>query len=73
MLITGDLVRDALRVREEEARGYYDMFVAELGDFTVPVWPVPGNHENFGIERHLSLVSPEHPLYGKGMYRHYLG
>ena len=27
----------------------------------------PGNHEIFGIERHLSLVSPKHPLYGKGM------
>jgi 3',5'-cyclic AMP phosphodiesterase CpdA len=37
------------------------------------VWSVPGNHENFGIERHLSLVSPKHPLYGKGMYRQRLG
>jgi 3',5'-cyclic AMP phosphodiesterase CpdA len=37
------------------------------------VWSVPGNHENFGIERHLSLVSPSHPLYGKGMYRQRLG
>jgi 3',5'-cyclic AMP phosphodiesterase CpdA len=34
---------------------------------------VPGNHENFGIERHLSLVSSSHPLYGKGMYRQRLG
>ena len=39
----------------------------------MPVWSVPGNHENFGIERHLSLVSPKHPLYGKGMYRQRLG
>ena len=23
----------------------------------MPVWSVPGNHENFGIERHLSLVT----------------
>jgi hypothetical protein len=39
----------------------------------MPVWSVPGNHENFGIERHLSLVSPKNPLYGKGMYRQRLG
>lgn len=73
VLITGDLVRDALRVPEAEARSYYDLLVAELAKFPVPVFTVPGNHENFGIERHLSLVSPQHPLYGKRMYRHYRG
>ncbi len=73
VLITGDLVRDALRVPEAEARGYYDLLVAELAKFPVPVFTVPGNHEIFGIERHLSLISPQHPLYGKKMYRHYRG
>ena len=73
VLITGDLVRDALRVGEDEARGYYDLYTQETARFPVPVWSVPGNHENFGIERHLSLVSSSHPLYGKGMYRQRLG
>ncbi len=73
VLVSGDLVRDALRVGEEEARGYYDIYTAETAKFPVPVWSVPGNHENFGIERHLSLVSAKHPLYGKGMYRQRLG
>jgi predicted MPP superfamily phosphohydrolase len=73
VLITGDLVRDALRVSEAEARGYYEMLVAELRQFPVPVWTVPGNHENFGIEREKSGISAGHPLYGKQMYRHYLG
>jgi hypothetical protein len=73
LLITGDLVRDALRVPEAEARGYYDLLAAELAKFPVPVFTVPGNHEIFGIERHLSLVSPQHPLYGKKMYHHYRG
>ena len=45
----------------------------ETARITMPVWSVPGNHELFGIERHLSLVSAKHPLYGRGMYRHYLG
>ncbi len=73
LLMTGDLVRDALRVGEEEARRYYELYLSEIERFSAPVWNVPGNHENFGIERHQSLVSREHPLYGKGMFRHYLG
>lgn len=73
VLITGDLVRDALRVPETEATGYYELFQQEMALFRVPVWTVPGNHEIFGIERHHSLVSPAHPLYGRGMYRHYRG
>ena len=73
VLLTGDLVRDALRVGEEEARGYYDLYTQEVRRFPVRVWSVPGNHEIFGIERHLSLVSARHPLYGKGMYRQRLG
>ncbi|HJR63647.1 MAG TPA: metallophosphoesterase [Gemmatimonadaceae bacterium] len=73
LLITGDLVRDALRVPEAEATAYYELFVAERARFRTLVWTVPGNHEVFGIERHRSLVSPSHPLYGRQMYRHYLG
>lgn len=73
VLLTGDLVRDALRVGEAEARGYYELVVAELAQFPVPVFTVPGNHELFGIERQSSLVSRENPLYGRKMYRHYLG
>jgi hypothetical protein len=73
VLITGDLVRDALRVPEAEARGYYELFEGEARRFTSPVWTVPGNHEIFGIERHRSLVPPTHPLYERGMYRRYRG
>ena len=73
VLVTGDLVRDALRVGEDEARGYYDLYTQEVRRFAMPVWSVPGNHEIFGIERHLSLVSASHPLYGKSMYRQRLG
>ena len=73
VLITGDLVRDALRVPETEARGYYDLFTREKGSFATPVFTVPGNHEIFGIETDRSGVSPTHPLFGKTMYRSYLG
>jgi Predicted phosphohydrolases len=73
ILITGDLVKDALRVGEKEATSEYELFSNERSKFASPVWLVPGNHENFGIERHLSLVSPQHPLYGRKMYRYYFG
>ena len=73
LIITGDLVRDALRVGEAEATSYYELFVRETSAFHKPLWTVPGNHENFGIERDKSHVSATHPLYGRGMYHKYLG
>lgn len=73
VLITGDLVRDALRVSEKEATGYYDLFQREIARVVPPVWTVPGNHEAFGIERDLSGVRADHPLYGRAMYRKYRG
>ncbi len=73
VLVAGDLVRDALRVGEAEARSYYDLFMQEIGQFTSPTWTVPGNHEIFGIEQHLSHVEASHPLFGRKMYHHYLG
>ncbi len=72
-IITGDLVRDALRVGEAEATGYYELFVREAAAFTSPVHTVPGNHEIFGVERGQSGVDPSHPLYGRAMYRKFRG
>jgi hypothetical protein len=73
ILITGDLIRDALRVSEKEATSLYEMYKTESQKISQPVWSAPGNHEIFGIERHLSLISQQHPLYGRKMFRHYLG
>ena len=73
VIVTGDLVRDALRVGEKEATGYYELFETEARQFKAPVWTVPGNHENFGIERDTSHVDASHPLYGRGMYHHFRG
>lgn len=73
VLVTGDLVKDALRVPEKEASALYEMYKSETGKISPPVWNAPGNHEIFGIERELSKVSRENPLYGRNMYRSYLG
>jgi predicted phosphodiesterase len=73
VLVSGDLIKDALRVPENEAAPLYEMYVRETKKFTMPVWSAAGNHENFGIERQTSLVSQKNPLYGKKMFHHYLG
>jgi predicted MPP superfamily phosphohydrolase len=73
VLITGDLVRDALRVSQQEASGYYTLFQQEAAQVRVPLWTVPGNHEIFGIERDKSGVAADHPLYGRAMYRRVRG
>lgn len=73
IIVTGDLIRDALRVDPKTANDYYKMYVSEISKFSMPVYSGVGNHEIFGIERDKSLVSSKHPLYGKNMYRSYLG
>lgn len=73
VIITGDLIRDALRVSDTVATFRYGMYLAEQAKISRPVWTAPGNHEIFGIERVRSHVSADHPLYARKMYRHYLG
>jgi len=73
VLITGDLVKDALRVSEKQAEIYYGAFVEQTLNFSASLHYVPGNHENFGIERNLSKVSKSNRYYGKKLYDHWLG
>jgi hypothetical protein len=73
VIIAGDLVKDALRVGEPEATTYYDLAAREFSAFKAPVWLVPGNHENFGIETQLSHVDPKNPLFGRAMYHQRFG
>lgn len=73
VLISGDLIRDALRTTEEVAVAYYELYLSEIAKFKMPVYSAVGNHELFGIERDKSLVSADHPLYGKKMFKKYLG
>jgi Icc protein len=72
-VISGDLVRDALRVDEATARAYFDLYASETARAPLPVRSVMGNHDVFGIERHLSLVPATNPHFGKAMYEETLG
>lgn len=72
-LVSGDLVKDALRVGEATARHVFGVYLAELAKAGLPVRSVLGNHDVFGIERHESLVPKTHPAYGKALYEETLG
>lgn len=72
-LVSGDLVKDALRVGEKAAREAFALYTAEISRAPFPVLSVVGNHDVFGIERQLSLVPTTHPAYGKSMYEETLG
>jgi 3',5'-cyclic AMP phosphodiesterase CpdA len=73
VLITGDLIADALRAGEADARSQFELYKKTIDTFPMPVRSALGNHDIFGIERDASKVSADHPLYGKKMFRHYLG
>ncbi|MEO5799150.1 MAG: metallophosphoesterase, partial [Gemmatimonadales bacterium] len=71
-LLAGDLIRDAMSQQEPRARGYFELFLAEM-KLRAPYWAVPGNHDHFGIIPSRSHVPATDPLYNRGMYRHYMG
>jgi hypothetical protein len=71
-LLAGDLIRDAMSQQEARARGYFELFLAEM-KLRAPYWTVPGNHDHFGIIQSRSHVPETHPLFNRGMYRLYLG
>ena len=72
-IVTGDLNKDALRVDEATARARMDLYASEAARAPMPIRSLPGNHDIFGIERHLSLVAPTNPVYGKTLYELTLG
>jgi Icc protein len=72
-LVSGDLVKDALRVGEAEARAEFELYAGEAARAGLPVRNVLGNHDVFGIERETSHVAETHPAYGKRMYEAALG
>jgi 3',5'-cyclic-AMP phosphodiesterase len=72
VLTGGDLIMDALGAREERADSLYQLYVSVMKKLTVPVYNTVGNHENLGWENP-KLVKPENPLFGRGMFKKYLG
>jgi hypothetical protein len=73
VLITGDLVRDAMSTPQPKSESYFELFRTEAASFTTPVRTVPGNHDHFGIIPWRLQVDHGNPLYNRGMYRKYFG
>jgi 3',5'-cyclic AMP phosphodiesterase CpdA len=71
-LLSGDLIYDSMSQQEPRARRFFEQFLAEM-TLRAPYWAVPGNHDHFGIIPSRSHVPDTHPLYNRGMYRHYFG
>ena len=67
-LVSGDLVFDALRADAATARARYAAYDAVAAASPVPVRPVIGNHDVFGIDRRWSRATVGDPGYGKALY-----
>jgi 3',5'-cyclic-AMP phosphodiesterase len=68
----GDLIGDALGADESRAVAQYDLYLSCIKKFQMPVHNVMGNHEIFGINVP-DEVSPNHPQWGKEMFKKRLG
>jgi Icc protein len=68
----GDLIMDALEEDFERSVELYDLHKQICGEYDIPIYNTMGNHEVFGLYVE-SGVSPDHPEYGKKMYKRRLG
>ncbi|MFQ5869977.1 MAG: metallophosphoesterase N-terminal domain-containing protein, partial [Candidatus Zixiibacteriota bacterium] len=74
----GDLIEDAERACEPEARKRFDLYRRLSGGFNAPLFNSIGNNDNYGIYLEgvggdTCIVGEEDPNYGPGMYREYFG
>ncbi len=72
-LVSGDLVKDSLRVGEQRARSLFGLYRDEIAKASFPVRSAMGNHDVFGIERDKSGVAADNPAYGKALFEEFLG
>jgi 3',5'-cyclic-AMP phosphodiesterase len=72
VLTGGDLISDALNATESRADSLYNLYLSVMKNLHVPLHNTVGNHENLGWEGQ-GKVSPQNPLFGRGMYKKYLG
>ncbi len=64
----GDNIMDAFAQSWERSDSLYHLFGSMIESFKMPVYTTIGNHELFGVYLQ-SGISPEHPEYGKKMYK----
>jgi hypothetical protein len=74
----GDLIMDALRACESEARAQYELYRELTFSLEMPLFNTIGNHELYGVYLEgvgadSCIVQEDDSLYGVGLYREYLG
>lgn len=68
----GDLIMDALAVKQERADSLYALYNKEISALKMPVHNAVGNHELFGVYEK-SGIDTVHELYGNKMYQKRIG
>ncbi len=71
IVATGDLVGDANPATLESAQQQFEAYVHATAALRPALHSLPGNHEHAGT-RNVEFDN-EHPMFGKGMFQHYLG
>ena len=67
----GDLIMDALNVKESRADSLFLLYAMMQKDFDKPVYNTPGNHDVFGWNKS-SGIPENHPQYGIKKYEYYI-
>lgn len=68
----GDLIMDALAVKQERADSLFELYNREIKALKMPVQNTIGNHELFGVYEK-SGIDSSHELYGNKMYKKKIG
>jgi 3',5'-cyclic AMP phosphodiesterase CpdA len=68
----GDLIMDAFEQTYGRADSLYNLFILTNTLFEMPVYHTIGNHDIYGLHEK-SHAQPDHPEYGKMMFRKRLG
>lgn len=68
VLTGGDQIMDALGQSQERATHLFDLYDRLTKKFNMCVYNTLGNHDVFGLYEE-SGISPQHPKYGKTMYK----
>jgi Icc protein len=72
VLTGGDLVFDAMGVKEKRADSLFNIYIDCIRLLKAPFYNTMGNHDIFGTNRE-SGISPDNHLYGTKMYESKLG
>ncbi|MHC4445953.1 MAG: metallophosphoesterase family protein [Planctomycetota bacterium] len=69
ILSGGDMVADVMGADENKAKKLFDLYTSICNQSDIPIHHCIGNHDIFGWANKKTKVSPDHPLYGRKMFK----